>query len=356
MLFRVLLAPLSWVYIAVVSSRFWLYAHNFLHVQRLQRPVICIGNLTMGGTGKTPTVIAIGRMLQETGSRVSVILRGYRGRRITSYLLVSDGRQLLATVHEAGDEALLIARSLPQAVVAVCKDRAGCGDMLEQSFPIDFHLLDDGYQHVRLFRNFNLLLIDVTNPFGQGFPPLGRLREPLSGIRRADAVLFTRTIPLETYQELTHKVLSYRPNLPIFLARQKIRSIDSMPGNEPVMMRKFRDSRLLAFAGIGNPEQFFSLLRESQISITEHCAYGDHHRYTQEDISVLKSRCEKAGIEAMITTEKDAEKLSAFDFEPFPVFIAKLEFEISDPAGLRQLILEKTGFPVESGKDRRHFV
>jgi tetraacyldisaccharide 4'-kinase len=356
MLFRVLLAPLSWIYVALVSVRSWLYAHNFLRIHRLRRRVICIGNLTMGGTGKTPTVIALGRILQETGSRISVILRGYKGRRETTPLLVSDGRQLLATAQEAGDEALMIAKNLPQAVVAVSKHRASCGVMLEQKFPIDFHLLDDGYQHLSLFRDFNLLLIDVTTPFGKGFPPLGRLREPLREIQRADAVLFTRTNPLETYQELTHKVLSYRPDLPIFLARQRIRSIESMSGNEPVIVEGLRERRLFAFAGIGNPNQFFSLLGDSQIGLTEHYAFGDHHRYTLEDISRLKSRCEKAGIEAMITTEKDAEKLGAFDFEPFPVFIAKLQFEINEPVRLLQLIFEKTGGSAESGKGQRHNV
>ena len=350
MLSRALFAPVSWIYVALVRIRSWLYATNIRAARRLLRPVICVGNLTMGGTGKTPTVIAIGHLLQKAGCRVSVILRGYKGRQRGAPLLVSNGKVLLTTAQEAGDEALVIARNLPQALVAVSKDRTECGAWLEKNFPIDVHLLDDGYQHLKLFRNFNLLLIDVTNPFGGGFPPEGRLREPLSGIRRADAVLLTRTKPGEPYSELIHTVRRYRPDLPVFVSRQRIKSIDSMLEKDSIVVEKLRNTSLLAFAGIGNPDQFFSLLRESQIPISECCAFRDHHRYTSEDIWKLKSLCQRAGIEAMITTEKDAEKLTGQNFEPFLVLVARLEFELDDSDRLLQLILSKTGSLIETGE------
>jgi tetraacyldisaccharide 4'-kinase len=349
MLIQPLLAPISWTYIALVRTRSWLYGNNILATHRLQQPVICVGNLTMGGTGKTPTVIAMGHLLQKTGCRISVILRGYKGHHKGAVLLISDGKKLLTTAQNAGDEALVIARNLPRAIIAVAKNRWECGTWLEKKFSIDVHLLDDGYQHLKLFRNFNLLLIDVTNPWGGGYPPIGRLREPLSGIQRADAALLTRTKPGDHYPELIQTLKMHRPDLPVFFSRQKISTVNSMHGRVPIEMEKLRATPLMAFAGIGHPEQFFSLLKESQFCIPESYTFKDHHRYTAEDVTRLKSRCQRTGIEAMITTEKDAEKLNVLDFEPLKLLVARLEFEFDNPESLLQLILNRIGFSSQAG-------
>ena len=343
-------APIRWIYFALVRIRSWLYANHVLTTYRLQQPVVCIGNLTMGGTGKTPTVIAIGHLLHKAGCRISVILRGYKGHHQGTVLLVADGKKSLTTVQEAGDEALVIAQNLPQAIIAISKDRWKCGSWLERNFSIDLHLLDDGYQHLRLFRNFNLLLIDVTNPWGDTSLPGGLLREPLSGIQRADAVLLTRTKPGEHYPELMQIIKMHRFDLPIFYSRQKIWAVDSMRRKDFTPMEKLKDTPLLAFAGIGQPNQFFSLLQESEFRIHECYPFKDHHRYTSGDILKLKSRCQSIGIKAMITTEKDAGKLNVQDFEPFQVLVAKLEFEFDNPDQLLELIRNKTGFTSNLGR------
>ncbi|MFN8006578.1 MAG: tetraacyldisaccharide 4'-kinase [Terriglobia bacterium] len=343
LLIQHLLTPLGWIYAGLIRFRLWLYATGLKSPSRLRKPVICVGNLTMGGTGKTPCVIVIGRLLQEQGYRVSVILRGYKGRHHGPPLLVSNGTSLLATSEQAGDEALLIAKNLPEAVVAVSKDRKSCGDWVENNFPVDVHLLDDGYQHLPLFRNFNLLLLDVTNPFGGGFPPMGRLREPLSGIKRADAILLTRTKLGESYDSLIQELRRHRKDLPLFYSRQKIYSVDSLPGDATLEPVQFRDTRLLAFAGIGNPSQFFSLLKESQFCILQTCAFPDHHRYTSRDVSTLKSLSKKIKSHGMITTEKDAQNLSLNDFPDHKVWVAKLEFELEDPVTLLDFMLRKLG-------------
>ena len=172
------------------------YEAGWFRVQRLNRPVISIGNLTLGGTGKTPTVIALGKMLQGAGYSVSVLLRGYKGRHRGGPLLVSDGRRIRSESALAGDEALVIARNLPGALVTVGKDRARAGRWIESRRPVDLHLLDDGFQHRKLHRCLDLVLVDVTNPFGGGqVVPAGQLREPLEALRRADAVILTRTRP-----------------------------------------------------------------------------------------------------------------------------------------------------------------
>ena len=183
-----LLSPIAALYGAVVRLRGWGYAAGVFRVARLQSPVISVGNLTMGGTGKTPTTIALGKRLLDSGHRVAILSRGYKGEHSGGPLLVSDGQCIHTTAKEAGDEALVIARNLPRALVAVARKRAQAGAWLEKHFGVDVHLLDDGFQHLQLHRDLNLLVVDATNPFGGGLPPRGRLREPLDAIRRADAV------------------------------------------------------------------------------------------------------------------------------------------------------------------------
>ena len=338
---QALLAPLGWIYVGLIRFRLWFYASGLKSPSHLKKPVICIGNLTMGGTGKTPTVIAIGRLLQEKGYRITVILRGYKGSHRGTPLLVSNGTALLATSQQAGDEALLLAKHLPGAIVAASKDRKSCGDWLERNFSIDVHLLDDGFQHLRLFRDLNLLLLDVTNPFAAGFPPQGQLREPLSGIKRADAILLTRTRVGNSYDALVQEVKMYRADLPIFRVRQRIRAVESLRGGEYLEPEQLCNTALLAFAGIGNPNQFFSLLKESHFRILESHAFPDHHRYTPQNIATLTSLSAAIGIKSMITTEKDAQKLRAEDFPSHEIWVAKLEFELEDASRLLSLIQQK---------------
>ena len=216
----------SAAYEQVVRLRNRGYDAGWLEVQRLERPVISVGNLTLGGTGKTPTVIALGKMLQAAGHSVSVLLRGYKGRHRGGPLPVSDGRRIRSDSGLAGDEALVIARNLPGARVTVGKDRAGAGRWIESREAVDLHLLDDGFQHRQLHRCLDLVLVDVTNPFGGGrMVPSGQLREPLEALRRADAVILTRTRTGEDYDTLTRELRRFKPELPCFLSTQTIEPV-----------------------------------------------------------------------------------------------------------------------------------
>jgi len=338
-----LLSPIAASYGAAVRLRRWAYAAGVLRTARLRAPVISVGNLTMGGTGKTPTTIALGRRLLDSGHRVAVLSRGYKGEHSGGPLLVSDGQRIRATAHEAGDEALVIARNLPHALVAVARKRAQAGAWLEDHFGVDVHLLDDGFQHLQLHRDLNLLVVDATNPFGGGLPPQGRLREPLDAIRRADAVILSRTEVDHSYDEVIGKIRRYKPAIPCILARQKLVSLRKLGEEEELPMDALSRLAVVAFAGIGNPSQFLMTLGQAGIQVVHSLFFPDHHYYQTRDYQRLVHECEKFNVNVLITTEKDAEKISAADFAPRKVFVAKLAFEFDDLHSLSRLLSEVAG-------------
>ena len=338
-----LLSPIAALYGAAVRLRSWGYAAGVWRTTRLEAPVISVGNLTMGGTGKTPTTIALGKQLLDSGHRVAILSRGYKGNHRGGPLLVSDGQRIHATASEAGDEALVLARNLPRALVAVARKRAEAGAWLEKHFGVDIHLLDDGFQHLQLHRDLNLLVVDVTNPFGGGLPPLGRLREPLDAIHRADAVIFSRTEAGHRYDELIDEVRRYKPGILCLLVRQKLVGLRKLGEELELSPEVLRSSGVIAFAGIANPAQFLTTLGRAGIRVTQSISFPDHHYYRAQDYQRLVRECEKLGVNSLITTEKDAEKLSAAEFGPREVFTAKVAFEFDDPHRLSKLLSEVVG-------------
>ena len=338
-----LLSPIAALYGVVVRLRAWAYASGVLRTERLRAPVISVGNLTMGGTGKTPTTIALGKQLLDYGLRVGVLSRGYKGEHGSGPLLVSDGQRIHATAKEAGDEALVIARNLPGALVAVANRRAEAGAWLEKHFGVDVHLLDDGFQHLQLHRDLNLIVVDVTNPFGGGLPPRGRLREPLAAIRRADAVILSRTEVGHDYKDLIEKIQRYKPDIPCLLASQKLVSLRRLGEEKEVPLEALSDVAVVAFAGIGNPSQFLTTLGQAGIRVVQSFSFPDHHHYRAQDYQRLVRDCEERDVTALITTEKDAEKLSAAEFRPREVFAAKLAFEFRDTPRLSRLLSDMAG-------------
>ena len=338
-----LLSPIAAMYGAVVRLRGWAYAAGILRTTRLRAPVISVGNLTMGGTGKTPLTIALGRQLLDSGHRVAVLSRGYKGNYGGGPLLVSDGRHIHTTASEAGDEALVIARNLPRALVAVARQRAEAGAWLEKHFEVDVHLLDDGFQHVQLHRDLNLLVVDVTNPFGGGLPPRGRLREPLGAIYRADAVLLSRTDANQSYDGLVDEIRRYKPGIPCLLVRQKLISLRRLGEEQDVAVDSLGGCSVVAFAGIANPDQFLTTLRQAGIHVIQSFSFPDHHFYRAQDYRRLLRECERLNVKTLVTTEKDAEKLSAMDFRPREALAAKVVFEFGDLPGMTRLLSDVIG-------------
>ncbi len=301
-------------YEAAARVRVWGYRQNWFRTQRLPRPVISVGNLTVGGTGKTPVVMHVVEQLTAQGMRVAVLSRGYRRRSQALQLLVSDGQRVLIGPDDAGDEPYLIARRCPQAVVAVGADRYALGQWVLSRLPVDCFVLDDGFQHVQLHRDVNLLLVDATDIGGiQAALPIGRLREPLSAAARATAIMITRVKQAKDAEAVWRHLLeangSLQPPLLVGFAAEEFRRVG---GDEQRPLDAFRGRSAVIFSGIGNAKSFHALVEGLGLTVAGTLAFPDHVHYTDGMLNTIRASTQACGADLLVTTEKDAHKVAPF--------------------------------------------
>jgi tetraacyldisaccharide 4'-kinase len=305
------LVPLSHLYGLAMRARAALYARGLLRQQILPCRVISVGNLTVGGTGKTPVVIALAAALRDRGRMVGVISRGYKRRSGTSILEISDGRTLRGHPEDSGDEPFLIAQRCSGVPVAVGADRPRVGRYLVDRFGLDSLVVDDGFQHLALRRDMDILVLDAGAPFGNGYLlPRGRLREPLSAMDRASAVLVTRASQAQWLDGLKATVRAVAPAVPIWITDFTPSAVVQVGGSAAVVPSALKGERVLAVSGIGNPESFRRLLTAAGAIVVDHCVFPDHHAYSVDDLQRVRSAAEQAGVDRIVTTEKDAVKLA----------------------------------------------
>jgi len=300
-------------YGVVARLRVFLYDWGWFDQRRLPVPVLSVGNLTMGGTGKTPAVILLVDWLLAQGKRVAILSRGYRRTSTAQYLMVSDGERLLVDASEAGDEPFMMAQRCPKAIVAVGADRYELGDWVLSRFPIDCLVLDDGFQHLGLYRDVNLLLVDATDAEGlAAMTPAGRLREPLRAAARATAIVITRADVPAQVTEVCRKLkatLGFMPD-PIQAVFRPESLVSVMTGtSEPLSWSKGKTALLCS--GVGHAGSFRSLVERIGMKIVGEVVHPDHHAYTRQDVEQLKARAVELRAELVVTTEKDACKLAA---------------------------------------------
>jgi len=300
-------------YGVVARLRAFLYDWGWFDQRRLPVPVLSVGNLTMGGTGKTPAVILLVDWLLAQGKRVAILSRGYRRTSTAQYLMVSDGERLLVDASEAGDEPFMMAQRCPKAIVAVGADRYELGDWVLSRFPIDCLVLDDGFQHLGLYRDVNLLLVDATDAEGlAAMTPAGRLREPLRAAARATAIVITRADVPAQVTEVCRKLkatLGFMPD-PIQAVFRPESLVSVMTGtSEPLSWSKGKTALLCS--GVGHAGSFRSLVERIGMKIVGEVVHPDHHAYTSQDVERLKARAVELRAELVVTTEKDACKLAA---------------------------------------------
>jgi tetraacyldisaccharide 4'-kinase len=324
-----LLCALAVPYGVVVRARAALYRLGWPTGRRLPCRVVSVGNLTVGGTGKTPVVIALVEQLLARGQRVGVLSRGYRRQSRETEMLVSDGRTVLVGPAEAGDEPYLIATRCPRAVVAVGADRYRLGRWVLERHPIDCFVLDDGFQHLGLHRDADLLLVDVSDPDGlQALVPAGRLREPLSAASRATALLMTRadvgnwrdvveTIEAATGRAAQPILSQFRAETLINVATGEVRQAETLAGRTVV-----------AVSGIGNPASFVTLLHRLGLRVGDQIVFTDHHDYTTTDLESVRERARHSGADMIVTTEKDAGKIAPLLKSGEQVWAVRLSLEI----------------------------
>ena len=294
-----LLWPLTLPYGAVVRLRAWAYGRGILPERRLRAKIISVGNLTAGGTGKTPMVIWLAERLLGGGEKVGVLTRGYKGGLRQRNRAVEP--QLIALESDA-DEPQLISHRVPGVLMGIGADRCALGRILVDR-GAKWILLDDGFQHQQLSRDVDIVLVDATNPFGGGhLLPAGRLREPKSALARADMIVITRSSRVPAIEAAIRR----DSRSPIFYARLHLDSLrllaNGYPGEEDSAARQ---RKFFAFCGIGNPGSFLADLREWGLSVAGHRFFPDHHRYTRKELDAMESAALAGGADAMICTEKD---------------------------------------------------
>ena len=301
-----LLAPLTPLYRGAVTARLGAYRRGWLRSSRLPVPVVSVGNLTFGGTGKTPTVIALVRDLVRRGRHPAVLTRGY-GRSATAPVVLV-GPEPNTTARLAGDEPLELAARLPGVPVVVDADRVR-GGIEALTRGADALVLEDGFQHLRLERDLDLVLVDAGDPWGGGrMPPRGRLREPLSGLKRADAVLVTKVGPdpgpvLAAVRRVVNEQGLHVPVLAARLEPTQVRRLEGTAGPEALA-----GVRVLAMAGLGRPEGFADLLRTAGAHVVATRWFADHHDFTAVELEAVVTQASVLGA-VVVTTAKDAVKM-----------------------------------------------
>lgn len=303
--------PLTGLYGAATALRNTFYDRGTLPARRLQQPVVSVGNLSVGGSGKTPFVIALGELLKSRGIRFDVLSRGYR-RKSRGVRVVEGG----GTVAEFGDEPVLIARRLGVPVV-VGESRYEAGLVAEERFQSQLHILDDGFQHRSLARDFDIVLM-TERDFEDKLLPSGRMREPLASLRRADAIVVPRDFSATDFSvhELALEELTRQGKL-IWRMRRYI--VTPFPPASPIV-----------FCGIATPQQFFARVRAAGIEPATEVEFRDHHAYGERDVQRLLAMRDKLAAGGFVTTEKDAVNLGTLKEKLIPLAVAALSVTIED--------------------------
>jgi len=317
--------PLSGLYGAVTALRNTLFDRGILPSRRLERPVVSVGNLSVGGSGKTPFVIALGELLKARDIRFDVLSRGY-GRKTRGVLVVETG----GGAADFGDEPLLIARRLGVPVI-VGESRYDAGRVAEQKFQPQLHILDDGFQHRSLARNFDIVLV-TERDFDDRPLPSGRLREPLSSLQRADAVVLPADFSEKNFSAHGSTIESLaRQGKLIWRMKRELVGPHAPPA--PVV-----------FCGIARPRQFFAQVRAAGIAPAAEVVFRDHHRYDRGDIERLLAMRGELGAGGFLTTEKDEVNLGSFQAELKPLAVAALRLSMNHPTEIVDAILARTIF------------
>ena len=348
-LFRGFLRGLSWIYAGLVRLRLKLYRERYIHDHHLGVPVISIGNLTFGGTGKTPVAELLARALQKHGRKVAILSRGYKSKRVrkTPRLkkwwmklrgikppprpprVVSDGEKVLLDSYTAGDEPFMLAHNLPGVPVVVDKDRVKAGLHAIKHFKADTLLLDDGLQYLRLKHRMDMVLVDRTAPWGNGFMlPRGTLREPPRHLKRASYIFLTKCGDGDN-SEFIAELRKHNRVAEIIECRHRPMHLENIHTRERLPLETIYGAHIGAISGIAVPESFEDGLRKLGAKVDLVRRFADHHRFSAKDIRQFIERCERRDVRMIVTTEKDFVRFPEIPApETFPICFLRVEIEI----------------------------
>lgn len=345
---RIVFRTLSWVYAGIVSLRLFFYRERYIHDHHLGVPVISVGNLTVGGTGKTPVVELLAKALLKKGRRVAILSRGYKSKkqekpsfrkRWSARLglsekpkepparIVSDGEQVLLDSHEAGDEPWMLATNCMGVPVVVDKNRVKAGATAIEKFGADVLVLDDGLQYLKLKHRHDIVLVDRTAPFGTGFMlPRGTLREPPANLQRASYIFITKSDGDSA--ELIERIRKYNRVAEIVECRHRPLHLENIHTRERLPLETLRGQFVGALSGIAVPESFENGLRKLGAKVEVTSRFTDHHRFTGKDIHQFVERCIRRDLHCMVTTEKDFVRFPELKEADIPFYFLRVEIEI----------------------------
>ena len=336
----------SRIYRSIIQFRVWLYDRRIIRNHALGCLVVSIGNLSCGGTGKTPVVEVFARTLSAQGRRVAILSRGYRSKKRSFWeklkhifssreieippKVVSDGHNLLLDSEYAGDEPYMLASNLRDVAVVVDKDRVKGGIYAINHFSSDVIILDDGFQYLMLKPHINIALVDATSPFGNGHVlPRGILREPIKNIRRADYILLTKSDGSHKINHLKRFIRRHTKRAEIIECNHRPQYLVRMfSGNEKAPLSALKGAKVAALSAIACPESFENFLSAlgAELVLKDH--FADHHRYTQQEIIDFVNQAKAAGAEFIVTTEKDAVRIPRLDRCDVPLFYLRIQIDI----------------------------
>ncbi len=333
------LKALSWLFYILVQLRLLLFKHRIVRASTLGCQVISVGNVTVGGTGKTPIVETFARALTEKGRKVAILSRGYKSRKTPLWekilkkeerlpRVVSDGKRLLLNSDLAGDEPFMLASNLPEVSVVVDRDRVKAGKYAIRKLGCDTLVLDDGFQYLKIHQRTDIVLVDYTNPFGYGnVLPRGLLREPMRNLKRAGFIFITKCPP-EGAPELKAKLRELNAHAEISECRHSSKYLKNLYTREQLGLDAIQGKKVATISGIAVPEGFENGVRKLGAEIVHTARYADHHRYTQQEIIETINGAVKAGAEVIVTTEKDAVRFPRIDRCDLPILYLRVEIEM----------------------------
>jgi tetraacyldisaccharide 4'-kinase len=336
-----ILAPLAALYGGITRTRLALYKRRLLNSTHLDAIVISIGNLTTGGTGKTPMAEYLARTVAGAGRKVCILTRGYGREKPSEQVLVSDGQKVLATAQQAGDEPVLLAEQL-RGIAAVISNanRVAAGRWAIANLGSEVFILDDGFQHLQVHRDLNIVTVDASNPWGNGhLLPRGRLREPRHGLTRADCIVITRSDQAANIEALKSEVKIISGHRPLFTSSMRahgLRRLDEQAASDTGEM----PGPVAAFSAIGNHASFIKQLESENIKPAAISEFPDHHRYSQRDIHEIVETARNAGAQSLITTAKDAVKLKGLTVG-LPCYVLDIKITFDDESGFARLVSDK---------------
>ena len=338
------MAPLTLLYGAVINIRNILFDKNIFKEENVGCCIISVGNLTVGGSGKTPLVINLIKYLKSNSNRVGALSRGY-GRRTKGFKLVSDDKQILIDVNDSGDEIYLVADEC-KIPTAVSEKRVAGAKRFLQQIRSDIIVLDDAFQHRWIARDFDLLIIDQrflsdVNSIDQRLLPLGSMREPFSSINRADAVVINRKF--STKITIPAKIKKYLSDHNIFYCYYRISGVYDVKSEKKYTREEFEGEHSLVVCGIARPFSFLGTLRDNNINIKNKLIFTDHKEYTNKEIDQIRKKFYSTNSYSVLTTQKDAVKLMQFkkELDDIDIYYLKIDLEFEDPDSFYQLLKSK---------------